>query len=582
MPESNSPYKQEGVREFYAQRKFDTPFQHLRESELPDLIEEREDMKVFRGRNQEQYAQYIEQIHSPEARETFEKACDICQAMNEAGGKGLVVGGAVRDEILGVASKDFDLEIYGLEPEVIEKIVQRFGKVKDVGKSFGILNLVTETGIGIDISLPRTDSRDVEGYHVKADPNMSVAEAGKRRDFSFNALSKDPITGEIYDPYGGVEDLKTRTLRVTDPERFQDDALRLFRGTQFAGRFGLKAEPNTLKLMKEMVPMLKEISVDRIRTEWEKLLLRSAKPSKGLEMLKEIGIIAEYYPELAALQGCEQEFEWHPEGDAWVHTLIVADAAKDTVDRNNLEEDTARVVMLSSLCHDLGKPDTTEVIDGRITSHRHDIDGVVPVQSFLERIGTRKKDIEKVCKLTKEHMWPTNVYINLLKTKEKEDGAKEGEKKDDRQRVNPGAFRRLAKRIHPATIKELTYVTEADCMGVGPLLDPENPNQLMMKNTATIGLEAGRWVREKAKEVDAYDKKPGRFISGNELMALGFVVKDLKKGNRKFGVIIKLADDCRDLLEMDKETLNEILQSCGGDEDEAVAKLEKKLEKIKN
>src|SRR3989338_11601344 len=153
-------------------------------------------------------------------------------------------------------SKDFDIEVYGLTPENIEQIVASFGHVKDVGKAFGILKL-GEGGIEIDVSLPRTDSKIGEGhtgFEVKVDPSMSIKEAPKHRDFTFNALSKDPLTGEIFDPFGGIEDIRTRTMRVTDLERFQDDPLRLLGGPQFPGSFGMESEQKNMVMMLEKGP----------------------------------------------------------------------------------------------------------------------------------------------------------------------------------------------------------------------------------------------------------------------------------------------------------------------------------------
>ncbi|MFH1838710.1 MAG: CCA tRNA nucleotidyltransferase [Patescibacteria group bacterium] len=552
------------VQDFYGKRRFDRPPANLKK--VPNKKETLPDLEVHQGYSREEFAVNVEAIHSVEAREAFEKVCRICEAIKEAGGRALLVGGAVRDEVLGIASKDFDVEVYGLEPEEVEKITKKFGKIKDVGKAFGILKLTNESGFEIDISLPRTDSKigkGHRGFEVKVDPKMSIAEAAKRRDFTFNALSKDPLTGEIFDPFNGIEDLRTRKLRVTDPELFKDDPLRLLRGAQFVGRFGLSAEPDTLKLMQAMAPELQEISPDRIRDEWEKLLLRSVRPSMGLTLLNNIGVIDEHYPELAALRGSEQEIEWHPEGDVWIHTLMVVDAGRDIITRKDLSGDTARVLMLAALCHDLGKPYTAEVKEGRIKSHGHDVKGEAPTRSFLKRIGTRIKDTDKVAALVREHIWPTAIYLN-----QKHDPGK-------RNKLTIGAFHRLAKRLDPATLEELTYLAEADCLGVGPFLDPNNPDQLLMKTVDAYGLEAGRWVREMASKLEVYQEKPKRYVSGRELISLGFVPSN--KEGEKFGAIIDLADDCRDLAGMEKEELIRLLLDSKGSVKVAVQKMQEIL-----
>lgn len=560
---------EEKLREFYAQRRFDTPFPDLKKGQLPQELESREGLQVFQGHPREEYATFVEAIHSPEAREAFETVCLICEAVKRAGGKALLVGGAVRDEVLGVATKDFDVEVYGLEPDIVEQIVGRFGEIKDVGKAFGILKLRREGGVEIDVSLPRTDSKIGEGhrgFEVKVDPKMSVADAAKRRDFTFNGLSKDPLTGEIFDPWGGVDDLRHRRLRVTDPERFRDDPLRLLRGAQFVARFGLSVEPDTMKLMREMVPELKEISVDRIRDEWEKLLMRAMRPSMGLEVLNNAGIIDAYYPELAALRGSQQEFEWHPEGDVWIHTLAVVDAAKDIVERNQLDPCAARVVVLAALCHDLGKPPLAQVVEGRVRSPGHDTGGVEPTVAFLTRIGARKKDVEMVSNLVREHIWPTSIYLNQRGLQSR------------KNRVTAGAFRRLAKRLHPATMEMLIHVVEADGLGTGPFLDPNNPDQLMLRIVDAYGLEAGRWMRATAEEMGIFKEKPKPIISGRELIALGF--KPTVKTGQQFGVIMALVEELYAAKGLEKGQIVALLQDCDKSSNSiAIERLRKELEK---
>lgn len=568
MQEKRVPFSPE-LKSVYDRRRFDAKESDLRV--LPEFVEEREDYKVYQGYKPGEYADYVESLQSAEVREAFEMVLEVAEAIKDAGGRALIVGGAVRDEVLGIAAKDFDIEVYGLDPDKIEEIASEFGSVKDVGKAFGILKLQHEGGMELDISLPRTDSKIGEGhrgFEVKVDSTMSIAEAAKRRDFTFNALSKDPLSGKIFDPYGGVEDLRTHTLKVTDEERFRDDPLRLLRGAQFVGRFGLEAAPETLELFKSMVPELEQISKERVSEEWEKLLLKSKKPSKGLNLLREIGVVEKYYPELEVMIGCEQEFEWHPEGDVWTHTLLVVDGAKEILEMNELKGETARVVMLAALCHDLGKPPTTEFKEGRIRSHGHDVMGEEPSRRFLERIGTRKKDIEKVVKLVREHIWPTMNYVH-------QKSATTG-----KGSISDGAFRRLAKRLYPATIEELSYVVEADCKGVGPFLDPENPEQFLLKTVEAYGYDAGKWLREKAEEVGVYKEKPKPFVMGRELIELGY--KPSSKEGERFNDIIALADDCRDLARMNKDELMAILQDSNGSVPEAVERLNQYLNNNSN
>lgn len=560
MQEKRVNYDPE-IKAVYGRRRFDEKESDLRV--VPRFIEERDDCKIYQGLGAEEYAMYVEKIHSIEAKEAFEMVLEVARAIKEARGKALIVGGAVRDEVLGIAAKDFDIEVYGLDAEEVEKIAGEFGSVKDVGKAFGILKLQHKGGVELDISLPRTDSKIGEGhrgFEVKVDPRMSIAEAAKRRDFTFNALSKDPLTGEIFDPFGGVDDLREHILSVTDEERFRDDPLRLLRGAQFTGRFGLQADLKTLEIFKSMVPELAEISKERVREEWEKLLLRSKKPSKGLNLLREIGVVEQYYPELHAMVGCEQEFEWHPEGDVWVHTLMVVDKAKELTKSYNLSNEKARIVMLAALCHDLGKPATTEFIDGRIRSRGHEQAGMEPTDKFLNTIGARKDDIEKVKKIVGEHLWPIVSY--------------------GRGSVSQGAFRRLAKRLHPATIEELSYVSEADSFGTGPFLDVNNKEQFLLSGLENGGVKAAIWVRKQAEEIGVYKEPPKPFVTGKELISLGF--KPGSREGERFNDVIRLADECRDLAGMKKKELLDILKDSGGSIAVASQTLEYFLEKNVN
>ncbi|MDF1497284.1 MAG: HD domain-containing protein [Patescibacteria group bacterium] len=549
------------IKAMYNRRRFDIAESNLRK--MPELLEEKEDYNVYQGLKPKDYADYVEKIHSIEAREAFEMVLEVATAIKEAGGKALIVGGAVRDEVLGITAKDFDIEVYGLDAEEVERIAHEFGSVKDVGKAFGILKLQHKGGVELDISMPRTDSKIGEGhrgFEVKVDPNMSIADAARRRDFTFNALSKDPLTGEIFDPFHGMDDLREHVLRVTDEERFRDDPLRLLRGAQFVGRFGLKAAPETIEIFRSMVPEMAEISKERVREEWEKLLLKSKRPSKGLNLLREIGVVEAYYPELQALIGCEQEFEWHPEGDVWTHTLMVTDSARELINIYKLKQDKARIVILAALCHDLGKPSTTEFVDGRIRSRGHEQAGMEPAEKFLTKIGGRKDDIEKVAKIVGEHLWPKVSY--------------------DHGSVSDGAFRRLAKRLHPATIEELSYVSEADSLGTGPFIDPENPEQFLLAGLERGGTKAAAWVREKAKTIGVDQKKPELAVTGKELIKLGFV-PSAKEGQR-FNDVIRLADECRDLGGMKKEELLAILKDSGGSVVMATEALDYYLQKYTN
>ena len=295
---------------------------------------------------------------------------DIAKAVRARGGRALVVGGWVRDRLLGpdpsLASKDLDLEVFGIPAVDLPALLARFGNVEAIGQSFPVYKIGT-----IDIGLPRRESkagRGHKGFAVEGDPSMSLEDAARRRDFTVNAISWDPLTDEYIDPFGGRDDLERRLLRVVDPQTFGDDSLRVLRAVQFAARFELTLDEQTKALCRSI--RLDDLPPERVWGELEKLLLRARRPSIGFTLMRELGVVDQMFPELKALIGCDQEPEWHPEGDVWVHTLMVIDQARTRLD--DLDRADALTVMLAAVAHDFGKPKTTAVIDGRIRSLDHE------------------------------------------------------------------------------------------------------------------------------------------------------------------------------------------------------------------
>lgn len=470
--------------------------------------------------------------------EVYKKMLEMCQAFRIAGGQALLVGGSVRDMILGKIPKDFDLEVYGLIPEQIENIALSFGKVSDVGKAFGILKVSFGKGIDIDLSLPRYDSKigvGHRGFEVKADPFMSIAEAAKRRDFTINSVAADPLTSEIYDYYGGIDDIKNKVLRVTDQERFRDDPLRIMRAIQFVGRMGLSIERESKELMISMVSELKELPKERFYEEWKKLLLKSPQPSLGLNAAMELGVLQEIHPEFPPLAETAQEKEWHPEGNVWQHTLFSVDKAAEIMHNERLNEEESLVLMFGSLCHDLGKQTTTEFKDGRIKSHGHEQAGEEPTKKFLAKLGVPNEIREKVIKVVINHLAPSTLFINETVRKEK---------------ASDGAIRRLANRIHPATIRELALVSKADHLGRGPFVFSKLPNYQLYPDN----FPAGDWLVEKARELQVEKSKPLNLLRGQELIDLGLVP------GKAIGEIIDIANRLRDDLGFTHEQVLKIIQ----------------------
>lgn len=457
--------------------------------------------------------------------EAYQRVIDLARAIKKAGGRALLVGGSVRDMKLGIISKDFDMEVYGLEAGKVEKIIEQFGKVSDVGKAFGILKMGFGEGIDIDVSLPRVDSKigiGHRGFEVKTDPNMSIEDAARRRDFTINSMAADPLTGEVFDPFSGQKDLKERVLRITDEERFRDDPLRVMRALQFIGRFGLSLEPKSIRVIQEMTSELKDLPRERIFEEWKKLLLKSEKPSLGLAAGMTLSVFQEIHPEFPPLVKLPQEPEWHPEGDAWVHTLMSVDQAAQIIRREDLLGDQALTIMLAELCHDLGKAETTILSGaGRHISYGHEEAGEEPTRKFLESMGVDKAICVKVVKLVINHLKPTVLYTS---------------EKVKNQPVSDGAIRRLAERISPATIQELVLVGEADHLGRGPFEDPEIPAQLLLP----FGYLPGKWLLRRARAIEVEKSRPAPLTRGRDWLEFGY------KPGIHIGELIRLADQLRD------------------------------------
>ena len=272
---------------------------------------------------------------------------------------------------------------------------------------------------------------------------MSFEEAARRRDFTINAIGWDPLEEKYLDPFDGRGDLSRRVLRVVDSATFGDDSLRVLRGVQLAARFELTFDAATRDLCRA-IP-LDDLPSERIWGEVEKLLLLPRRPSIGLAAALELGVVARLFPEMEALVGCEQEPAWHPEGDVWVHTLLVADEARARVD--DLPRHARLAIMLGAICHDFGKPATTAFIDGRIRSLGHEEAGVAPAIALLDRLNIHAIDgydvRAQVIGLTAHHLKPGAWY-------------------KVRDEVGDGAFRRLAQKVD---LELLARLAASDCRG---------------------------------------------------------------------------------------------------------------------
>jgi tRNA nucleotidyltransferase (CCA-adding enzyme) len=322
----------------------------------------------------------------------------VLEALRAAGGRPLVVGGVVRDRLLGQDSKDLDIEVYGLGLEDVERVLSKFGAVDAVGRAFGVFRV---HGLDIDFSLPRSDSKvgtGHRGFDVACDPTLPFEVASLRRDLTINSLGFDPFTGALLDPHGGQSDLTRRVLRATSAAHFAEDPLRALRAAGFAARFEFAADPALLALCRGLD--LSELSPERIFNEWQKLLCKGRRPSLGLEFLRAAKLLPS---ELHALIDTPQDPQWHPEGDVWTHTCMVIDEAAKS--RRGDEDDAP--LLWGALCHDLGKPATTFRDEaGRIRSPGHSQAGLAICEAFLLRMRAPHALVEQVKALVHFHLEP--------------------------------------------------------------------------------------------------------------------------------------------------------------------------------
>lgn len=403
----------------------------------------------------------------------------IARDVAAAGGRALAVGGCVRDAALGRPVAEVDLEVFGLAPRVLLDTLARRFQVRVVGRDFPVAKLAR---LPIDVSVPRRAGARGEGpagFEAGADPGLSVSASLARRDFTVNAVAQDPLSGERLDPHGGLADLEARRLRHTS-DRFGEDPLRVLRAVQLVARFDLDVDPATTRLCRTLEPA--DAPPERVLGEWRKLVLQGVRISRGLAFLRESGWLR-FTPELEALVGCPQDSEWHPEGDVWVHTLHCMDAFAMKRLGDPVED---WIVGLAVLCHDLGKPDTTERRkDGRIIAHGHEARGAEVARRFLGRLTNETSVVEAVAALVAAHLAPAQLHR-------------------ERDRVGDAAIRRLARRV--GRIDRLVRVAAADHAGRPPLHEP---------------FPAGSWLLERARALAVERSVPPPLLRGRDLLRLG-------------------------------------------------------------
>ena len=375
----------------------------------------------------------------------------IAKDITNAGGWVYLVGGTPRDMHLDVTPKDFDFEIFTIAPEVWVPILRKYGNVIEKGLSkFPTYGLVVD-GVDMEFAPPRRENKTAganahTAFEVEFDPDMSLWDAARRRNFTINAIYYHLLNDVFIDPFGGTSDLKNRVLRMVDPRTFIEDPLRGLIGMQLAGRYQLTVEPQTRILIANMWQSYSGLTTHARWGEWEKWALKSTKPSIGLKYLCDVSWMT-WYPALYNLLGLEQDSVWHPEGDAFEHTCHAVDAVADYFNTKPPVDNAQAlrlVMMFTMLLHDVGKAKTTShEADGRIRSIGHEKAGVPIAEAFLQFIGAPGWLIARVLPLIQEHM---NWKVETKK-----------------------AVRRLASRVAPSSIRDLCGVVVFDHAGRPPL-----------------------------------------------------------------------------------------------------------------
>ncbi|SDG99592.1 CCA tRNA nucleotidyltransferase [Klenkia brasiliensis] len=410
----------------------------------------------------------------------------VLAAVTRAGGRPYLVGGCVRDRLLGVPAGDVDVEVFGLALAEVAAALRGVGRVDEVGRAFAVLK-VRRDGVDVDVAVPT------------AGPGTAPEDAARRRDFTVNALMLDAATGEVLDVVGGRADLRDGVLRHTGPA-FADDPLRVLRGVRFAARYGFRFAPGTAALCRTLTPA--GLPAERVWGEWRRIGEEGRHLSAALAALAATGWLA-HVPKLAALAGVPQDPHWHPEGDVLTHAGLAGDAAAALADEAGLTGEDRAVVVLAALLHDVGKAGHTQVrADGRITSHGHAEAGAEIAREALTALGAPEAFVARVVPLVREHMVATGPTGAPRRT----------------------VVRRLARRLAPATVAEWSLVCGADRAGRGSGAGP-NPTLAWLALAEAAGV----------------DREPSRpLLRGADLVALG------RAPGPGFGAVLAAALEAQD------------------------------------
>ncbi|MDH4249310.1 MAG: polynucleotide adenylyltransferase, partial [Deltaproteobacteria bacterium] len=443
-----------------------------------------------------------EQISNPKINPPPEVLA-LGDAIKRAGGRPVLVGGWVRDALLGAGQgKDFDLEVFGLSLEQVRKVLKPFGVLHSVGRHFGVLKLITPWG-EYDVSIPRRESnigKGHKGFWVRADPDMSFEEAASRRDFTINSLGYDLVENRLLDPFQGEEHLKQGVLRHVGPA-FGEDPLRVLRAMQFAGRFGLEIAADTLIICRQQD--LNELPRERLWEEFRKLLLQSAQPSRGLIYAPELGLLP-YFPELRVLHEAPPPAEGP---SVWTHTLATVDQAASL---RTGEPGHDLTLMYAALCHGMegvGSPGS----------------GAESATAFLSRLTNSTELLKAVPALLKELPQPQRLFAQRTTARSGVAGVPAESGASRAPGATDGEVRRLALRV------PIPLLLEVDTARYRAL-------EALRAHAATPTVyPAGEWLRAEALRLGVWEGPPKPLLMGRHLAEQGM------NPGREMGVLLHSA-----------------------------------------
>lgn len=390
-------------------------------------------------------------------------AYKIAEALHAKGHVAYFAGGCVRDFLMGKAADDYDIATTA-SPDEIEKL---FPKTLPIGKQFGVILVVME-GRPFEVATFRQEGPYQDGRHPSAVSFTTPEADARRRDFTVNGLFYDPFQKKVIDYVEGEKDLRGKQIRAIGDAvaRFEEDKLRLLRAVRFAANLGFEIESKTWESVKRLAPKIHQVSAERVRDELIKTFTRPG-AGRGLKLLSESGLLKEILPEVEAMKGVEQPPEFHPEGDVFIHTRMLMDRLQKP----------SPVLAFGALLHDVGKPPTFQIREGRIRFYEHSRVGAQMAEKILRRLRFSNDEIDAVVACVDNHMKFANV-------KEMREG-------------------KLKRFMSTHTFPEELELHRIDCESSHGLLDNY------------------RFLQQKIVEFRAEELRPKHLLNGNILIRLG-------------------------------------------------------------